>query len=130
MEHQLFTITQSAVIKNATGEILILRHTAGKWLLPGGKINTGENLFNGLQRELSEETSIAEFTIVKILDADSWIEGGNGFCVITYLVAIKNDATIKLSDEHKEYAWVGLKNLDNYDFWNPKIKERIRKALS
>lgn len=37
MEHQLFKVTQNAVIKNSKGLVLILRHTTGNWLLPGGK---------------------------------------------------------------------------------------------
>ncbi|MFZ2356994.1 MAG: NUDIX domain-containing protein, partial [Candidatus Omnitrophota bacterium] len=58
MEHQLFKITQNAVIKNTSGSVLVLCHTTGKWLLPGGKINAGETWLEGLQRELREELSI------------------------------------------------------------------------
>lgn len=129
MEPQLFKITQNAIIKNSLGNVLILRHATGKWLLPGGKINSGETWLEGLSREMLEETSISNFKIAKVLDVDSWIEGNDGYCVITYLIELQNESIIKLSDEHKEYAWVQLKDLDNYDFWNPKIKERIYKAF-
>lgn len=129
MGYQLFKITQNAVIKNSSNGILILRHTTGKWLLPGGKINKGETRLEGLQRELREELSITNFQIKKILDVDSWIEEDDGYCVITYLVSLPEKTSIKVSDEHKEYAWAQSQNLDSYDFWNSKIKERIQKAF-
>lgn len=129
MEHQLFKITQNAVIKNTSGSVLVLCHTTGKWLLPGGKINAGETWLEGLQRELREELSIPDFQIAKILDVDSWIEKKDGYCVITYLIESSKEFTIKLSDEHDKYAWIQLEDLDKYEFWTPKIKDRIRKAF-
>ncbi len=129
MEPQLFKITQNVVIKNSSGSALILRHITSKWLLPGGKINTGETWIEGLRRELKEELSVSDFQISKILDVDSWIENGQGYFVITYLIELLNKPAIKLSAEHKEYAWVQLKDLEQYDFWNPKIKKRIKKAF-
>jgi len=129
MEPQLFKITQNAVIKNTSGGVLILRHSTGKWLLPGGKINSGEAWIEGLRRELSEELSISDFQIAKILDVDSWIEENDGYCVITYLIESPKEFTIELSNEHNKYAWIQLKDLDKYEFWTPKIKDRIRKAF-
>lgn len=129
MEHQLFKVTQNAVIKNASGGALIVRHATGKWLLPGGKINKGETRVEGLRRELSEEVSLANFRISKILDIDTWNEGDDGYCVITYLVETPEEFAVKLGDEHKEYAWIHRKDLDKYDFWNPKIAERLKKAF-
>ncbi len=58
MEHQLFKVTQNAVIKNPKGLVLILKHKTGDWLLPGGKINSEENSMDGLKREIKEETRI------------------------------------------------------------------------
>lgn len=129
MEPQLFKITQNVVIKNISGSVLILRHITGKWLLPGGKINTGETWIEGLRRELCEELSISDLQIAKILDVDSWIEANDGYCVITYLIESPKEFAIKLSNEHNKYAWIQSKDLDKYDFWTPKIKERIRKAF-
>lgn len=129
MEHQLFKITQNAVIKNASGGVLIVRHTTGKWLLPGGKINKGETWVEGLHRELREEVSLTNFQISKILDIDTWNEDSDGCCVITYLIETPEEFSVRLGDEHKEYAWVYRRDLDKYDFWNPKIAERIKKAF-
>lgn len=129
MEHRLFKITQNAVIKNPEGLVLILKHTTGNWLLPGGKINKGENSTDGLKREIKEETGIETFKINKILDINSWIEGDKGSCVVTFLVDTPDISKIKLSDEHMEYAWVGLNDLDKYQFWHEDIKKRIKMAF-
>jgi len=129
MEHQLFKVTQNAVIKNQEGLILILKHMSGNWLLPGGKINMGENFINGLRREIKEETGIENFKINKILNIDSWIEDENGTYVVTFLVGAHNVPKIKLGDEHIEYAWVGLKDLGKYQFWHEDIRKRIIMAF-
>lgn len=129
MEYQLFKITQNAVIKNNDELVLILKHTTGNWLLPGGKINKGETWIDGLIRELKEETGIRDFKISKILDVAGWTENDTGSYVVTFLIDVQKAPEIKLSDEHTEYAWVGLNNLDNYQFWHEDIKKRIKMAF-
>lgn len=66
MQHQLFKITQNIILKNKDGKVLILKHNTGKWLLPGGKINKGENWTDSLKRELKEETGTDQFKVEKI----------------------------------------------------------------
>ena len=129
MQHQLFKITQNAIIKDKDGAVLILKHTTGNWLLPGGKIQKGETWREGLAREIKEETGISNFDIDHIVDIDSWIEGEEGFYVVTFSAAV-SEAEIILSNEHSNYAWVKLADLDNYNFWHENIKKRIVKSLS
>ena len=130
MDSQLFKITQNIVLKNKDGKILILKHKTGNWLLPGGKINNGESATEGLRRELKEEIGTDQFETKKIVDFDTWEEDGQGYCVVTFLGSMPSSNEISLSDEHSEYAWIGADELDEYHFWNEKIKERIKKALS
>ena len=129
MEHQRFKITQNIVLKNKDGKVLILKHNTGKWLLPGGKINKGENSLEGLKREIKEETGANEFKIEKIVDMDTWEDDGQGYCVITFLGSTSIDKIV-LSEEHINFAWTDINELDKYQFWNEKIKTRIKKALS
>lgn len=130
MDSQLFKITQNIVLKNKDGKILILKHKTGNWLLPGGKINKGESAVEGLTRELKEEIGTDQFEIEKIVDFDTWEEGEQGYCVVTFLGSATSLDSITLSDEHIDFAWIGINELHTYHFWNEKIKERIKKALS
>ncbi len=128
MKYQLFKVIQNMAFRNADGKILVLKHKTGKWLLPGGKINKGENWEEGLRREVSEETGIKNFEPGQVFDIDSWIDEKDGYYVVTFLVesSMKN---IVLSDEHVEYAWIGREELDKLDFWHEKIRKRVRKVL-
>lgn len=129
MEHQLFKITQNIIIKNQDDKVLILKHNTGKWLLPGGKINKGENSISGLTRELKEEIGTDQFKIEKIVDMDTWEENNQGYCIITFLGSAPQLNKIILSEEHIDFAWIDIKEIDKYQFWTDKIKERIKKAL-
>lgn len=129
MEPQLFKITQNIIIKNNSRKALILKHTTGNWLLPGGKINQGENWLEALIREIKEETGITNFKIDRVLEVDSWMEDKVGYYVVTFIVSMEGEPNIVLSDEHTEYAWVTLNDLDNYTFWHEDIKKRIKKSF-
>jgi len=129
MNYQHFVITQDAIIINEKGEVLILLHKSGKWLLPGGKINKGETWLEGLKREIKEEAGIIDFKIKKIMDVSSWLEPEIGYYVVTFLCSTSPNPEIVLSDEHQEYTWTSLNNLDHYTFYHPDIKKRIQKAL-
>lgn len=129
MTTQLFKITQNIIIQNQEKAVLILKHNTGKWLLPGGKIQKNESWMEALKREIKEETEITEFEIKKILDIDSWTENETGYYVVTFIATIFKIDKITLSNEHIEYAWIKLPDLDNYNFWHENIKKRIRKAL-
>src|SRR5574343_608829 len=104
MEHQLFKITQNIIIKNKDGKVLILKHNTGKWLLPGGKINKGENSIDGLKRELREEIGTDQFEIEKIVDMNTWEENNQGYCIITFLGSAPQLNKIILSEEHIDFA--------------------------
>lgn len=130
MEPQLFKISQSAVIQNSDGAILILRHKSGKWLLPGGKINQGETSLEGLKREVMEETGIGDFKVKRLVDFEAWSEGDSGKCVVTFLLEPIGDVGVVLSEEHDKFEWVLPADLNNYEFWHSSILDRINKALA
>ncbi|MDD4761830.1 MAG: NUDIX hydrolase [Candidatus Pacebacteria bacterium] len=130
MTHQLFEITQNAIIINPKGEVLILRHASGPWLLPGGRINKGENWMDALKREIKEETGINNFEIKNILDVDSWFKEDGGKFSVTFLIKVDENNIIKLGEEHKEYAFIKEEDLKKYNFWHESIEKRIKEAFA
>lgn len=66
-----FAIAVYAFVRNKKGELLLMKHAdRGYWMLPGGGIESGESLEDGLVRELKEEIGqeIKQQKIVGIVD--------------------------------------------------------------
>ncbi len=112
---------------DSSGRILILKKNE-KWLLPGGRLEENETWLEGLRREVKEETGIVNFEIKKILDIRT--SDDLETYVATFLCNALDDSMVKLSDEHQEFAWIDIKDIDDYEFWHPSIKERIILAKS
>ncbi|MBI2627950.1 MAG: NUDIX domain-containing protein [Candidatus Niyogibacteria bacterium] len=123
--HKLFEISQSAIIQDSAGRILILKKNK-KWLLPGGRLEENETWLEGLQREVEEEAGIEKFSIKKILDIDT--SDDKNTYIATFLCKVE-DVQVKLSSEHQEYVWLNLKDIDKYEFWHEKIKDRLKILL-
>jgi 8-oxo-dGTP diphosphatase len=116
---QMDAINVTAAIIQQNGKVLVARrksgHLQGKWEFPGGKIEPGETPEACLERELLEEFEIK-------------IETGN-FVAESIFHYKAVDRTIRLLGYkakyvsgsfrlhvHDEVAWVGLDELDSYDF--------------
>jgi 8-oxo-dGTP pyrophosphatase MutT (NUDIX family) len=50
------TVGVCGVVFNASGQVLLVRTAKAGWELPGGRVETGEDLLQALQREVLEET--------------------------------------------------------------------------
>ena len=74
----------------------------GKWDLPGGHLTEGENLLEGLLREVLEETSLRLQEPIEEL-----YSMGN----TTYFKAALPPGNISLSEEHTEYQLVSREEL-------------------
>lgn len=91
-----------------TGRFLLLQKSYGKhegtWGLVGGTTNKGENPWQGLQREITEEIGSVP-KIVKTLPLETFVSNDNVFNFHTYLCLVEDEFVPILSKEHSAWAW-------------------------
>ncbi len=91
----------------------------GFWELPSGGIDEGENMETSVIREVKEESGIdISNEGLKLVDSESYSftkENGDikNVTETTYLVSLKNTPEVILSDEHVNYQWVSLLELED-----------------
>lgn len=109
MHEDCFHLGAKALIQNRKGELLLLKRTA--WDLPGGRIQRNESLEQALKREIYEETGLKHITQIRPLTmALSAIRipmqnSDVGLIFAIYACQLEGDDTVRLSDEHKDFAW-------------------------
>lgn len=100
---------KALIIKN--DKVLILKrkpdnpHAPDKQDIPGGRLEIGEDPFEGLRRECLEETK-CDIEIGKPLDVQHFKRTDDQ--IITMIVfdcQLKPNQEIQISDEHSEYRW-------------------------
>lgn len=101
-----------AVIKQ-DGKVLLLRRATGnetylgKFELPGGKVDFGEDPRAALQREVAEEIG-REVETLQLFDVHSELDVRDvqhQYIVLVFLATLRPDVGIELSSEHDKYAW-------------------------
>jgi mutator protein MutT len=105
-------------------------HKPGIWEIPGGRLEPGENPFDGLKREVKEEVGL-DIEIVEPLSV--WHFTRQDSQVITMIVFVCKPTAfnVKLSDEHTEFSWEDLKKPHNqlnlYQDYDNDLKEYKRR---
>ncbi|WP_374763733.1 NUDIX domain-containing protein [Yunchengibacter salinarum] len=102
-------MSAKAVVVSRDGKILVLRKSSGLYDLPGGKLEPGEDLFDGLRREILEEIglSVKRFTFIA-----SWVKTRPGLgdrLMTVYETRLKKRARklpVALSEEHDWGAFI------------------------
>ena len=93
---------------NKTQRFLYLLRTdsknPGNWGIPGGKIENGETLFEGITRECEEEIGIFPSN-AKLVPIQKFIN--NSFTYHTFFCEVIDEFVPVLNEEHCGYAWVG-----------------------
>lgn len=98
------------------GDLLVIRRAEheenypGLWAPPGGKVEVGETLVDGLRREVAEETGLEIRDEFALIDAYCF---GESTCVTALVRATGRDV---VSEEFDEHRWIsdldGLKDLE------------------
>jgi 8-oxo-dGTP diphosphatase len=124
--------------------LLIRRGSAplkGEWSIPGGLLEVGETLEQGVVRELAEETGL-DVQVIELIEvferifpAPSNADGMPGdpsrpqyhFVILDYLCEIRA-GTIAAASDALEFAWAREEDLTKYDV-TVAVKRVLRKAF-
>ena len=103
-----FTVSAAGIITNERGEVLLLDHIlrpVSGWGLPGGFLESGEQLETAFRREILEETGLGLRDVI-------FVQTRTLYRHIEIIFAAKavGEATVK-SREIKELGWFDLDNM-------------------
>ncbi len=116
----VFHLGIKALIRNQKGEVLLMQVNLAKlggerkdyWDLPGGRVQKGESVEDTLQREVLEETGIAEITNIQPVNmvlSNLRIPVDNeetvGLILSIYACSVPDDIKVILSEEHIACGW-------------------------
>jgi len=73
------------------------------WSIPGGKVEKGETLLEGIERECVEEMGFFD-PEMKLIPIQKFTNGN--FVYNTFFCQVKEEFIPVLNDEHLGYAWV------------------------
>src|SRR5258708_3882257 len=110
----------------------------GQWSIPGGALEVGESLAEGVARELLEETGVAVevLEVVEVLDRMQRLPAPDGrvkyhYVLIDYLcrpIAGAGSADPKPGSDASEARWVSRAEVADYAL-RPEMIEVIEKAF-
>ena len=127
-------VTKGIIWNSNTNRILIVQRSnsdsigANTWENIGGNLEEGENLEEGLRREIREEVGITDIVIRKVAYA-TLVNGAAPYLIIVYLCEAKTEV-VNLSLEHQAYLWADeaecrnrlpkaiLNDFDKNGIWN------------
>ena len=133
-------LTVKAVVINKRGEILLLKRVqndinGGKWDLPGGGVDEGEEITVALKREVLEEASLP-IEVGPLLRISEFFRQ-NGAALeekrgVRFLVFAESEE-VKISGEHEDFLWLkpaeALEKFSDEDGFEKEKKETILMAM-
>ncbi len=104
------------------GKALLIRRAKeplrGRWSVPGGTLEPGETLHQGVVREIREETGIAA-VVVEFLTVFERIERSHGALVYHYVIVDylceAGPGEARAASDAEAVAWAGPNDLGAYD---------------
>jgi len=105
--------------------VIVKRKTepdSGKWTIPGGAINVGEKIRDGLRREIFEETAL-EVKVGNLIDIAEKIFKDNEGKIIYHYVILDYickyiSGSMKASSDAEELMLVKMDDLDKFELVN------------
>ena len=87
---------------------------AGRWSIPGGRVETDEPVAAAVIREVGEETGL-DVVVDDLLGWAERFDEGHHFVILDFAVTVLDtDITPRPGDDAAEAAWVPLADLGDY----------------
>ncbi len=103
------------------------RNNPDKWEVPGGKLDSGQDLVHALEREVIEETGLLVEPIHRTAFVDSYTIGDGAYKGLPYIVLFSVTRIVggelALSEEHSAYKWVTYDELLSFE-----LTQEVKKA--
>jgi 8-oxo-dGTP diphosphatase len=111
-----FRIAVKSFIVNNNNELLLIKrrandpHCPEAWEIPGGRLELGEDPFEGLFRETKEETGL-DIEVLNPLSVKHFTRQDNQKITMIIFLAKPLTSEVKLSNEHTEHLWINIENV-------------------
>jgi len=135
--HFVGQIAQKAFIENDKGQVLLVQYpfdenpAAGKWDLPGGRLNINESPHDGLKREVHEEIG-AEINVEEIITtAVNVVTDTFKLYVVVYRATLVNPMVPLVAEENEigKIEWHDKKDLLTLSMLNNVYSEAFKANL-
>ena len=128
-------IAVKSFIINDKGELLQIQrrsndiHKPGQWDIPGGRLDHGEDPYEGLKRETHEEVNL-DIDIQIPLDIHHFTrDDGQKITMIIFLCKPTSN-NIQLSEEHTEHCWQHVDSgIEYFPEWIQRILEKYNSFI-
>ena len=106
-----FRVASKAFIVDKENRLLVLKREPknvqmpAAWELPGGRLEIGESPFDGINREVMEETGLEIETIMPF-SVRHFTRADNQTITMIVFLCKPLGTEVKLSAEHTEFDWI------------------------
>jgi len=137
-ENEKFNFRVAAIILNEEGDKVLIHRKKGNnfWMLPGGRMEMGEDTSTGIQRELKEELEIKEKVAIKYIIEDFFKLGNITYHELCFYYKVNinlrkyslnfSDEFAGVEGENYIFKWININEIDNYDLKPEFLKEKIK----
>ena len=136
MTGETIMVGVGAVIEGEDGRILLVKHVPerggfwqGKWICPGGRLESGETIEEGIKREVREETQLEIALVAPLQPFDRIVKSNEKVSLhviyIDYLARVTG-GELKPRSDVGEAIWVDKKRISR--IWE-ELHEDTRRLL-